>query len=231
MFMFDSDVAEEVGVEAAVLFQNILFWIEKNKANEKHFYENNYWTYNSIEALAKMFPFWSKEKVRRLIEKLKESDFILTGNYNAHSYDRTMWYSLTEKGKSFSQNRQIHLAKSTNGNGKSDEPIPDIKPDIKTYSNITAIKSSKNKYGEFNNVLLTDSELVSLVERFGKQGSETRIEKLSGYLASKGDKYKSHYATIINWAKMEAERNNNTPVTQEKTFNDSIPNMWEMKLK
>lgn len=231
MFMFDSDVAMIVSTDAAVVFQNIVHWIEKNYANKNNFYDGDYWTYNSAEAFSKLFPFLTKRQMERILKELRDNDLIKTGNFNEHKYDKTMWYALTERGMTFSPMMCNHIRKCVDGNTQTSTPIPDIKPDIKTYSNITAIKSSKNKYGEFNNVLLTDSELVNLVERFGKQGSETRIEKLSGYLASKGDKYKSHYATIINWAKMEAERNNNTPVTQEKTFNDSIPNMWEMKLK
>ena len=34
-----------------------------------------------------------------------------------------------------------------------------------------------------------------------------RIDSLDGYIASRGDKYKSHYATILNWERMDAQRN------------------------
>ena len=33
MHSFDPMVAERVGVNAAVIYQNFLFWCEKNKAN------------------------------------------------------------------------------------------------------------------------------------------------------------------------------------------------------
>jgi hypothetical protein len=33
-YSFNTDVAVEVGVEAAVIFQNISFWCRKNAANE-----------------------------------------------------------------------------------------------------------------------------------------------------------------------------------------------------
>ena len=53
-FSFDSDVAKIVGVNGAVLFWNITFWVMKNKANDKHFYDGNYWTYNSTQAFTEL---------------------------------------------------------------------------------------------------------------------------------------------------------------------------------
>ncbi len=57
----------------------------------------------------------------------------------------------------------------------------------------------KKAYGEFKNVLLTGEEHGKLLERFAENGTRERIEALSSYVASKGVKYKSHYATILAW--------------------------------
>ena len=64
-------------------------------------------------------------------------------------------------------------------------------------------KPTKHKYGEYNNVLLTDDELEKLKDEFIDW--EARIERLSSYVASTGKSYKSHYATIRNWARKDAE--------------------------
>ena len=64
-----------------------------------------------------------------------------------------------------------------------------------------AKKPVKHKYGEYQNVLLTDEELEKLKEEYFDY--EERIERLSSYIASKGTKYKSHYATIRNWARKD----------------------------
>lgn len=64
-------------------------------------------------------------------------------------------------------------------------------------------KPVKHKYGEYNNVLLTDDELSKLRNEYGDFAD--RIERLSSYIASTGKKYKSHYATIRNWARKDAE--------------------------
>lgn len=62
-------------------------------------------------------------------------------------------------------------------------------------------KNIKHKHGEYNNVLLTDEELEKLKDEYIDW--EERIERLSSYVASTGKKYKSHYATIRNWARKD----------------------------
>jgi len=59
----------------------------------------------------------------------------------------------------------------------------------------------KNIYGEFENVKLSNIELEKLKEKFSDY--QEKIESLSGYIKSKGVKYKDHYATILNWARKE----------------------------
>lgn len=66
-------------------------------------------------------------------------------------------------------------------------------------------KPLKHKYGEYKNVLLTDDELEKIKAEYPDW--EDRIERLSSYVASTGKVYKSHYATIRNWARKEAKTN------------------------
>ena len=71
----------------------------------------------------------------------------------------------------------------------------DIDKEIKT-------KSKKHKYGEYNNVLLTDEELNKLKTEFPNDWQQ-RVERVSEYCASTGKTYKNYLATIRNWAKKE----------------------------
>ena len=75
-------------------------------------------------------------------------------------------------------------------------------------------KKIKNKHGEYNNVLLTDDEFEKLAAEFPDLNE--RIDNLSGYIASTGKAYKSHYATIRNWARKEKEAGK--PVITENGF-------------
>lgn len=63
---------------------------------------------------------------------------------------------------------------------------------------------AKHKYGEYKNVLLTDDEFEKLKAEYADYLD--RIERLSSYIASTGKTYKSHYATIRNWARADAEK-------------------------
>lgn len=59
--------------------------------------------------------------------------------------------------------------------------------------------------GNFGNVLITEEELERLKERFPYDW-EDRVERLSEYMKSKGKRYKSHYATILTWARKDADK-------------------------
>lgn len=76
LYSFNVNIAVEYGVEEAIFLHNLYFWIAKNKANNKHFYEGAFWTYNSLEAFTELFPFWSQKQIRRIIKKLKDKGAI-----------------------------------------------------------------------------------------------------------------------------------------------------------
>lgn len=71
-------------------------------------------------------------------------------------------------------------------------------------------KPPKHKYGEYRNVLLTDEELAKLKAEYPSDWA-ARIDRLSEYIASKGAKYKSHYATIRSWANRDKKQTGAAP--------------------
>jgi hypothetical protein len=122
---FDPAIAAQVGCNAAVIYQNLFYWAEKNAANDRHFYDGRWWTYNSISAFADLFPYLTGKQIRTALEKLESSGLIISGCYNKSAYDRTKWYSPT------CLNVQTHLPKRSNEEAQKGEPIPDSKPVIK----------------------------------------------------------------------------------------------------
>ena len=63
-------------------------------------------------------------------------------------------------------------------------------------------KVARHKYGQYENVLLSDDEMEKLKTEYPHDYTE-RIERLSEYMASTGRSYKSHLATIRSWARKE----------------------------
>ena len=85
--------------------------------------------------------------------------------------------------------------------------VPVIQSESESESESESKRDSaraKHKYGEYKNVLLTDDELEKLKAEYADYLD--RIERLSSYIASTGKAYKSHYATIRNWARADAEK-------------------------
>jgi hypothetical protein len=58
----------------------------------------------------------------------------------------------------------------------------------------------KITYGELSNVYLTESERLSLTERYGSSESESLINNFSRRIKSKGYHYEDHYAALLDWA-------------------------------
>lgn len=103
-----------------------------------------------------------------------------------------------------------------------DDAEEDIEEDIeldidKNISNNPPKKPTKHKHGEYNNVLLTDEELEKLQDEYTDYAE--RIERLSSYIASTGKTYKSHYATIRNWARKDKEQPKQQPTQPRRTGN------------
>lgn len=78
-------------------------------------------------------------------------------------------------------------------------------------------KPIRHKYGTYKNVLLTDEDMNKLKSEFPDDW-QSRIERLSEYIASSGKVYKNHLATIRAWAKKDKER--------ETLKNGSENNKW-----
>lgn len=142
---FDTNIAEKYGINAAIILQNMYYWIEKNRANEKHFHDGYYWTYNSMKAFEELFPYMSNKQIRGALKKLEDDGIIIDGNYNNSPYDRTKWYAITEAGyelfqdgKCICQKGQIDSLERANEIAPEGEPIPDNKPDNKPNNNTCA---------------------------------------------------------------------------------------------
>ena len=132
IYTFDEKIAIEYGVNEAIMITNFQFWIRKNKANDKNFYDGHYWTYNSKKAFADLFPFWTEKQVKTILQHLCEKGILIKGNYNQSPFDRTLWYAFVDEDKWLDQKRPTDQTDGTAPLDQMVQPIPDILPDIKT---------------------------------------------------------------------------------------------------
>ena len=139
MHSFDPDIAQRVGVNAAVIYQNIFWWTKKNAANGKHIKDGYVWTFNSRTAFAKLFPYLTVSQIKTALLKLCDSGLVVKGEYNALGLDRTNWYAPTESANwidsAIGQKSPVDWSEKANGLVTEGQPIPVVttvmKPDDK----------------------------------------------------------------------------------------------------
>ena len=142
--IFDVDIATEYGINAAILFENICYWVKLNEANETNFFDGDFWTYNSVKAFGELFPYLSKRQIETALSKLIENGVIKTGNYNKFAYDRTLWYALTQKGKCISHFGVMDNPEKENALPQNVTPIPYINADINSVNKQQIKKERKS---------------------------------------------------------------------------------------
>ena len=116
------------------------------------------------------------------------------------------------------ENQRLNVAHSPNetncktnseSNRKSNVSRAEKEREIEREKEIeidSSLKEKKHKFGQFNNVLLTDEEYEKLKEKFSDY--EAKIENFSEGLALKGYVYKSHYLAILKWNKEQPKKQN-----------------------
>lgn len=140
---FNVEVAEQYGIEEAIILENLYFWCAKNAANQKHIKNGKVWTYNSVRAFNELFPYMTEAKIYRVLKHLEEEGLVEIGCFNINGYDRTKWYTVTneackyydpsifqnEKSKLQSEESILQDEESNLQNNKM------IMTDINTYKN------------------------------------------------------------------------------------------------
>lgn len=147
----------DFGLDTAVFLDTMAYWLKKNAGNKqpRNFHDGRYWTYNTLDAFHLMFPGWSRDTIRGIIRKCVKNGLLLVGNFNKNKYDRTCWYTLTDKGLEYYPALcSIMKEKADNPGGDScgdfaapsgeiPTPIPKLLP-TSTNINISTKENSKN---------------------------------------------------------------------------------------
>lgn len=182
---FDTEIAKLVGTDAAIIYSNIEYWVEHNRVNNTHFYEDNFWTYNSVDAFSKLFDYLSKSQIKTCLIKLEKAELIIIGNFNKLGYDRTKWYSIPLKS-TIGDFSPMHLSEIANPLDENRQPIPYYKPNDKTNNTIVDFEKLLNY---FNNVYKKKTRVFSkdakaninqrIKEGYSKEDIQTVIDNAS----------------------------------------------------
>lgn len=212
---FNVEIAKEYGILEAIILNNLQHWIEKNRANGKNFHDGHYWTYNSAKAFSELFPYASQKQIRKALQNLIAEGIIQTGNYNKNPYDRTLWYSFTEKGDSIFQMVKIDVPKRENGNDLEGQPIPNNKTDNKTDN-----KLKESKKEESNNTQNQQVEISEELKKMQKEIEQLKAEneKLKTKKEKPKKQTKSYDEQIAEYTGNEELQNALKAFVQMRTF-------------
>lgn len=224
---FNVELAKEYGILEAIILNNLQHWIDKNRANGKNFHDGHYWTYNSAKAFSELFPYASQKQIRKALQNLIAEGIIQTGNYNKNPYDRTLWYSFTEKGDSIFQMVKIDVPKRENGNDLEGQPIPDNKPDNKTNNKLKESKKEESNNTQ-NQQVETSEELNQLKKEIEQLKAEN--EKLKTKKEKPKKQTKSYDEQIAEYTENEDLRKALRAFIQMRTMIKRPLTEYAMKL-
>lgn len=139
---FDVEVAKECGINAAIIYENIKFWVQHNERSGKNFKEEKYWMYSTQKELSEQFEYLSVKQVRTALEKLETAGYIIKGNFNRSGYDRTAWYTITEKG----QPEQVETADQKETEKPVEIPVEIAPPEQPEKPQKAPASRGKSKY-------------------------------------------------------------------------------------
>ncbi|MGO1478221.1 hypothetical protein [Senegalia sp. (in: firmicutes)] len=186
--VIDKDLAKIIGLNEAIVIQQIHYWVEINKAKNINFHEDKHWTYNTMAAWREEFPFWSIETVKRTFKKLREKNLLLTGNFNKLKIDRTIWYTIN-----YDELEEImEVSKEANPQAQN-EPMEDAKmvqalPEISTEINNNINKQSISQ----SNTIVTSKDDRKTDDGFNLNEFNDKYKKIlkNAYIDHIDDSYK-----------------------------------------
>jgi hypothetical protein len=212
-YIFDVKDAEQYGLEEAVMLYNIKYWITLNKANNTNFNDGRTWTYNSVSAFKKLFPFWTERQIGRILKSLIDKHILITGNYNKIAYDRTLWYAFSDE--SILLNGEMEITEMSNRNIQNVTPIPDSntdnKPIVNTNKRKRFIPPTREEIQSFTNEHQCHIDIDAFVDHYESNGWKIGNNKMSDWKA-----------TVRNWHRRDKKsvKGHSGKQSLDKTLNE-----------
>lgn len=183
---------------------------------------------NPVYVKSILFPYDEKIRVTDVDNSLQEIANRMSITFYSHNGNKYYALSNWDKWQSIQKKKEsIFPAPSQVDSDYSTDTVQvQYEYSLKEKKRIEK-KGKEEKYisprGSMSNVFLTDDEYVKLGQQMSKAKVDEFIEKLSLYIASTGKKYKSHYATILNWYRKDGGKKADRPAfTAPETNYDAI---------
>lgn len=86
------ELANAIGLNEAMLLQQIHYWCCISKEKKFYFEDGHYWAKNTYEGWTQQLPWKGRKTTERVVENLETKGLIIIGNYSRGAENRTKWY-------------------------------------------------------------------------------------------------------------------------------------------
>ena len=138
---FSSEAAQKYGVDEAVMLHHLAFWVFRNKLNNVNLIDGQTWTWNSARAYSEIFPFWSKDQIRRILMSLEKKGAVISAIHNRAGWDRTKWYTVSEVVQKFYEFEKVQNASGETTKCKVKKRKMDVAKPRHQYQILTSDKT------------------------------------------------------------------------------------------
>lgn len=129
LIVVNTELAVLIGLNEAIVLQQLHYWLEKNEDENRNFRDARYWTYNTVEEWQqKDFPFLSVRTIRRVLDRLEGLGLLVT--LQPGGSDRTKHYSIDyrelnqlldeRRDASRSTGQVVNMSQHNGGRGSGD---------------------------------------------------------------------------------------------------------------
>ena len=196
---FDSEVAEKLGVNAAIIVANLAYLQANREAQggDKYHIDGRWWVHHTYESLAKFHPYFSVPQIKRIMKTLVEQEAVV--KCNPDRWNRDCYWSVA-----------LEFTHSTKSHDGKYEIVPSqsTKSSVVLHDNehITKGRSPSNKFQPPTLEMVTDYCL----ERVNGVDPERFIDfyESKGWMIGK-NKMKDWKAAMRTWARNQRDSNNN----------------------
>jgi hypothetical protein len=123
--MFYVHEAEKYGVDKAILINYLRIFIAANRSAGRSMHEGRAYTYNTHQEIAERHPFWTKQKVGRMVRELVDEGVLVVAHLSENRWDRTSYYAFADEANFLPP----HVINSETSDDIKTETSDDINPE------------------------------------------------------------------------------------------------------
>lgn len=126
VLLFSPRLAENIGLNEAIVLQQINYWITRDGGGVNH--DGRKWIYNTLTQWREQLPFMSESTIKRSMNALKELGFIDVQQLSGDGRDRTNYYTVNRQkvadvsAEMLGSNRPMHQVNLTSSTGSDWSP-------------------------------------------------------------------------------------------------------------